>query len=108
MEQSKVTRLSKLVDVVDACIGQLRADGYAETALLFEMARLDLQTRLHDISAQDLKDLCSVIEKRGSRIGASPARPRGDALTTAGRSSARQRLRSSDIVQIASKDNRHA
>lgn len=108
MEQSKVTRLSRLVEVVDECIGQLRADGYAETALLFEMARLDLQTRLHDISTQDLKDLCAVIEKRGSRAAAPPVRQRGDALTTAGRSSARLRLRSSNVVQLASKDNRHA
>jgi uncharacterized membrane protein YccC len=110
MEQSKVARLSKLLAMAEECITQLHADGFLHTAFLFEMARLDLQTRLHDISEQELKDLCTVIENRDARRK-TRAHPRSfvDEATGARRSSARRRLKSSEsAVTTVPKDNRQA
>lgn len=116
MEQSKAIRLSKLVDTIDGQIAQLHVEGLPDTALLLEMARLDLQTRLHDISAQELKDLCQAIEKGDPSVRANmrshTRAPIGGATVSIshnGRRNARQSLRAgSGNGRVLSKDNQHA
>jgi hypothetical protein len=116
MEQSKAIRLSKLVETIDGQIAQLQVDGLADTALLLEMARLDLQTRLHDISAQELKDLCHAIEN-GDASGRADMRshtrtPIGGVTVSIGRSGRRNSRQSvrvgSSNGRVLSKDNQHA
>jgi hypothetical protein len=80
------------------------------------MARLDLQTRLHDISEQELKELCLAIEQEElphrSRLRSRARAPVGDAgasLNRSGRHNARQGLRvASGKDRVLSKDNQHA
>jgi hypothetical protein len=116
MEQSKAIRLSKLVETIDGQIAQLQTEGLPHTALLLEMARLDLQTRLHDISEQELKELCLAIEQEElpsrTRLRSHARVPVGDAgtsLNRSGRHNARQGLRvANGNSRILSKDNQHA
>ncbi len=110
MEPSKVIRLSQVIEAFDGLIATLHAEGLPETALLVAMARLDLQTRLHDISEHEFKELCDAIEN-GNVVRRSSARAKGDAALLASRGSlvnARARLRSAARGNAASKDNRHA
>jgi len=63
-------RASTVQDVVakiSACIVQLRAAGYGETAEILAIARLDLLARLHGLSDEELELLIASIEE-----GASP------------------------------------
>jgi hypothetical protein len=110
MEQSKAIRLSKLVETINGQIAQLQVDGLADTALLLEMARLDLQTRLHDISAQELKDLCQAIENGDMR--SHTRTPIGGVTVSIGRNGRRNSRQSVRIAssngRVLSKDNQHA
>jgi hypothetical protein len=116
MEQSKAIRLSKLVETIDGQIAQLQTEGLPHTALLLEMARLDLQTRLHDISEQELKELCLAIEQEElpsrTRLRSRarvPVGAAGTSLNRSGRHNARQGLRvANGNSRILSKDNQHA
>jgi hypothetical protein len=110
MEPSKVIRLSHVVETFDRLAATLRAEGLPETALLAEMARLDLQTRLHDISEHEFKGLCEAIEN-GDLVKRPSAGATGKAALLASRGglvNARARLRSAARGKAASKDNRHA
>jgi hypothetical protein len=116
MEQSKAIRLSQLIETIGGQIAQLQTEGLPHTALLLEMARLDLQTRLHDISEQELRELCLAIEQeelpRRTRLHSRVRAPVGDAgacLNRSGRHNARRGLRvASGNGRILSKDNQHA
>jgi hypothetical protein len=116
MEQSKAIRLSQLVETIDGHIAQLQTEGLSHTALLLELARLDLQTRLHDISEQELKELCLAIEQEElpsrARTRSHARAPVGDvttALKRSGRHNARHGLRGGSANgRVLSKDNHHA
>jgi len=116
MEQSKAIRLNELIATFGEQITQLQTEGLPHTALLLEMARLDLQTRLHDISEHELKELCRAIENeelprhKGPRAHARA--PVGDVAPSVGRNrrrNARQGLRAANgNGRMLSKDNQHA
>ena len=64
MEASTTTRLSDIVAALDAYVRHVRRLGLRQTALLLEMAKLDLQMRIHDITDIELDALCKAIERQ--------------------------------------------
>jgi hypothetical protein len=74
MEASTTTRLSDIVAALDAHVRHVRRLGLKQTALLLEMAKLDLQMRIHDITDVELDELCKAVERHGDAVpDASPA-----------------------------------
>jgi hypothetical protein len=55
-------RLQAIVSAVENHIKVLRAFGFDETAGIFAMAKLDLQTKLHGISDHELDAFCEALE----------------------------------------------
>lgn len=64
MEASTTTRLSDIVAALEAYVRHVRELGLKQTALLLEMAKLDLQMRIHDITDIELDALCKAIERQ--------------------------------------------
>ena len=64
MEASTTIRLSDIVAALDAHGHHVRRLGLKQTALLLEMAKLDLQMRIHDITDIELDALCKAIERQ--------------------------------------------
>jgi hypothetical protein len=85
MEASMTTRLSDIVGGLDAYVRHVRKLGLKQSALLLEMAKLDLQMRIHDITEPELDALCRAIERQdeeASRAAISPAPPQVSETTT--------------------------
>jgi hypothetical protein len=73
MEASTTTRLSDIVAALDAHVRHVRRLGLKQTALLLDMAKLDLQMRIHDITDVELNELCKAVERHGDDVSnASP------------------------------------
>ena len=64
MEASTTIRLNDIVAALDAYVRHVRRLGLKQTALLLEMAKLDLQMRIHDITDIELDALCKAIERQ--------------------------------------------
>ena len=79
MEASMATRLSDIVTALDVHVRYVRRMGLKHSALLLEMAKLDLQMRIHKITDAELDELCKVIERQDDAAPstASPAPPEG-------------------------------
>jgi hypothetical protein len=73
MEASTTTRLSDIVAALDAHVRDVRRLGLKQTALLLDMAKLDLQMRIHGITDVELDELCKAVERHGDDVpNASP------------------------------------
>ena len=106
MEQSKVILLKELICVLEDGAARLRAAGLPEATLSLDVARLDLQTRLHGVTTEELRELCEAIEERQGE-DSRPRAARADAGR--GRGNVRRRLKASGAnVVVLPKDNRHA
>jgi hypothetical protein len=77
-------QLDGIVSALGKYIGLVRAYHMEETAVLLNMARLDLQMKIHSISDSELQALCDVLESKyispaadhdSSDSGPHPARP---------------------------------
>lgn len=77
MEASTTTRLSDIVAALDAHIRDIRKLGLKQPALLLEMAKLDLQMRIHDISDVELNALCKAMERQEDAPQSAPPAPLG-------------------------------
>jgi hypothetical protein len=68
MEASTTTRLNDIVAALDAHVRHVRRLGLKQSALLLEMAKLDLQMRIHGITDVELDELCKAVERRGDDV----------------------------------------
>jgi hypothetical protein len=68
MTRDTAARLQAIIDATDQYITELRTFGLHETARIFAVAKLDLQTKLHGISDEELEAFCQMLEaNRGLR-----------------------------------------
>ncbi len=80
MDANTAEALDHLICQLDAQILATEGLGVPGTRLLLSMARLDLQAKRHDIEPDELKTLCSTVERalarndRSRRRAAAPAR----------------------------------
>jgi hypothetical protein len=58
---SKDTPLQVISSSLDSHIATLRSLGYADAAALLAIARLELQTKIHGISEDELRAVCEAI-----------------------------------------------
>jgi hypothetical protein len=84
-------RLEAVIRALDEQISLLRSSGLNDSARLLEMARLDLQMRMHAISDEELHALCAALhaEHGDSLEGAAAARESAPQKHTTRASSAR-------------------
>jgi hypothetical protein len=73
METGMDERLDSLIGSLSAQISFLRSSGLNEPAKLLEMAKLEIQLRIHTISDQELRELCSL--QHGQEQTAADASP---------------------------------
>ncbi len=62
MTKDEAARLQAIVDATDQHIAELRSSGLQETAKIFAVAKLDLQTKLHGISDEELDVFCEMLK----------------------------------------------
>lgn len=67
MQPSRTERLNGIVAALSEYISEVRGYDMPETAVLLDMAKLDLQTRIHAISDREFRALCEAIERRWRR-----------------------------------------
>jgi hypothetical protein len=73
MQPSRTERLNGIVAALSEYIREVRGYDMPETAVLLDMAKLDLQTRIHAISDREFRALCEAIERRRRSDGRSAA-----------------------------------
>jgi len=66
MTKDKAARLQAIIDATDRHIAELRSFGLHDTAEIFAVAKLDLQTRLHGISDEELEAFCRFLRAKGN------------------------------------------
>jgi hypothetical protein len=66
MTKDKAARLQAIIDATDQHITELRSFGLHGTAKIFAVAKLDLQTKLHGISDEELQAFCELLKAAGS------------------------------------------
>jgi hypothetical protein len=66
MTETKAAVLQAIIEATNQHIRVLRSFGLEDTAQIFAIAKLDLQTKLHDISDEELDAFCQAVDlKRG-------------------------------------------
>jgi hypothetical protein len=80
MQPSRTEQLNGIVSALDEYISLVRAFQMEETAVLLDMAKLDLQMKIHSISDWEFHALCDALEDRhvAPRVHNSEASPRPD------------------------------
>jgi hypothetical protein len=80
MQPSRTEQLNGIVSALDEYISLVRAFQMEETAVLLDMAKLDLQMKIHSISDWEFHALCDALEDRhvSPRAHNSEASPRPD------------------------------
>lgn len=81
MQPSRTERLNGIVAALSEYISEVRSYDMPQTAVLLDMAKLDLQTRIHAISDSEFRALCEAIECRRQRLPAERA-SKGQATAT--------------------------
>jgi len=61
MTQDRAARLQAIIDATDQHIAELRSFGLNDSAKIFAVAKLELQTKLHDISEEELYAFCQLL-----------------------------------------------
>jgi hypothetical protein len=64
MNKETVDRLREMRAMLEAQIAVARRFGLTDTALLLAMAKLDVELKIHGISAGELRALTDVLEER--------------------------------------------
>ena len=70
MTKDRAARLQAIIDAMDQYITELRSFELHDSAKIVAVAKLDLQTRLHGISDEELRAFCQVLEAKGGLGGA--------------------------------------
>jgi hypothetical protein len=80
MQPSRTEQLNGIVSALDEYISLVRAYQMEETAVLLDMAKLDLQMKIHSISDWEFHALCDALEDRhvAPRAHTSESSPRPD------------------------------
>jgi hypothetical protein len=66
MTETKAAVLQAIIEATNRHIKVLRSFGLDDTAKIFAIAKLDLQTKLHGISDEELEAFCQAVDlKRG-------------------------------------------
>jgi len=80
MQPSRTEQLNGIVSALDEYINLVRAFQMEETAVLLDMAKLDLQMKIHSISDWEFHALCDALEDRHAvpRATNGDAAPRPD------------------------------
>jgi len=83
MQPSRTEQLNGIVSALDEYISLVRAFQMEETAVLLDMAKLDLQMKIHSISDWEFHALCDALEDRhvSPRVHNSELSPRPDRRT---------------------------
>jgi hypothetical protein len=83
MQPSRTEQLNGIVSALDEYISLVRAFQMEETAVLLDMAKLDLQMKIHSISDWEFHALCDALEDRhvSPRAHSSESSPRPDRRT---------------------------
>lgn len=83
MQPSRTEQLNGIVSALDEYISLVRAFQMEETAVLLDMAKLDLQMKIHSISDWEFHALCDALEDRhvAPRAHNSESSPRPDRRT---------------------------
>jgi hypothetical protein len=63
MTKDKAARLQAIIDAMDQYITELRSFELHDSAKIVAVAKLDLQTKLHGISDEELRAFCEVLER---------------------------------------------
>jgi hypothetical protein len=63
MTKDKAARLQAIIDAMDQYITELRSFELHDSAKIIAVAKLDLQTKLHGISDEELRAFCDVLER---------------------------------------------
>jgi hypothetical protein len=66
MMQDKAARLQAIIDATDQHIAELLSFGLNDSAKIFAVAKLELQTKLHDISEEELYAFCQLLRRHQS------------------------------------------
>jgi hypothetical protein len=64
MRSTKADQLSSIVAALSGYIDIVRSLELPETAVLLDMAKLDLQMKIHAISHRELQALCDALERQ--------------------------------------------
>ena len=62
MTEDMSEQLQAIISAAESHISVLRTLGFEDTAGIFAIAKLDLQTKLHGISADELRAFCEALE----------------------------------------------
>jgi hypothetical protein len=65
MTKETAARLQAIIDATDQHITELRSFGLHDTAEILAVAKLDLQTKLHGISDEELEAFCQFLKASG-------------------------------------------
>jgi hypothetical protein len=71
MEAGTIERIRKITSAIDHHIGVLRGHGLDHAALMLDMARIDLESRVNAISEDEFTEFCRALERRDA--GTTPA-----------------------------------
>jgi hypothetical protein len=66
MMQDRAARLQAIIDATDQHIAELLSFGLNDSAKIFAVAKLELQTKLHDISDEELHAFCQLLRTHGN------------------------------------------
>ena len=66
MMQDRAARLQAIIDAMGQHIAELLSFGLNDSAKIFAVAKLELQTKLHDISDEELHAFCQLLRTRGN------------------------------------------
>jgi hypothetical protein len=66
MQPDKTEQLNSIVAALTDYITVVRSFQLQETAVLLDMAKLDLQMKIHSISDRELQALCEALERQGA------------------------------------------
>jgi hypothetical protein len=64
MTETKAAVLQAVIEATNRHIKVLRSFGLDDTAKIFAIAKLDLQTKLHDISDEELEAFCQAVDRK--------------------------------------------
>ena len=77
MEPDKTEQIDRIIADLDRHIATMLACGHADSALLLKMAKLDLQTKRGDVSADDLRRLSAALDGGSGSDLLQPSTERG-------------------------------
>jgi hypothetical protein len=74
MEARTREQIKAIASAIDHHIGILRGHGLQHAALMLDMARIDIESRINSISEDEFSELCRALERRQNGEIAAPRR----------------------------------